>query len=126
MKTRIKTVFAILLCAVMLAPTGLASAGGSESTSGYADGGAKFYKYPRDITNPAAPGAEVAFYQTSGNPGLFLGAWGCPGGWSGGPMYKQSVGSWQPVHYTTTPVTFCVFTSSNSGPGNFWGVIAWD
>lgn len=125
MKTRIRTLVAALLCSALVLPAAV-SAAGYESTGGSATGSVRFYDYPREVTNPATPGPEVAFYQTGGNPGLFLGAWGCPGGWAGGPMYKQSVGSWQPVAYSSEKMTFCIFTYSNSGPGDFWGDLAWD
>lgn len=125
MKTRFKAPLAVLLCAAVLSPAGV-SAAGYENIGGYAGPQATFYDSRRRVDNPATPGPEVAFYQTGGNPGLFLGAWGCPGGWAGGPMYKQSVGSWQPVAYSSEKMTFCIFTYSNSGPGDFWGDLAWD
>lgn len=49
-----------------------------------------------------------------------------PTGWAGGPMYKQSIGSWQPVAYLSTDTTFCLFSSSNAGSGTFAGTVAWD
>lgn len=125
MKTRIQALIAVLLCAAILSPAGV-SAAGYESIGGYAGPQTTFYDSRRRVDNPASPGAEVAFYQYSGPAGLYLGAWGCPGGWAGGPMYKQSMGSWQPVAYFSSPTTFCLFTFSNNGSGNFNGDLAWD
>lgn len=125
MKTILKPLFAILLCVAILAPTGTAFATGYESTGGTAYTSIYFHTYPRYISNPASPGPEAAFYQTSGNPGLYLGKHNCDKT-GGGPMYKQSIGSWQPVAYTLTPMTFCLFSYSSSNVGPFAGDINWD
>lgn len=125
MKTSIKALIAIVLCLAVMSPTGV-SAAGYEPIGGYATSAqVTWYTNPRYISNPATPGPEVAFYQTSGNPGLFLGKHNCSRG-AAGPMYKQSIGSWQPVGYYSSPDTFCLFTYSNSGSGNFAGDLNWD
>lgn len=127
MKRRVLHTFSIVaFIAVLLAPAQGAFAAGSEFIGGFAtDANVTWYYTPRLITNPSSPGPEVAFNQASGNPGLFLGKHDCYQG-GGGPIYKQAIGSWQPVAYTATPMTFCLFTFSNSGPGSFNGNLAWD
>lgn len=125
MKTRITTLIAALLCLAVLSPAGV-SAAGYQNIGGYAGPSTEFFTTRRYISNPSSPGPEVAFYQYSGPAGLFLGTWGCPGGAGGGPMYKQSIGSWQPVGYYSSPDSFCLFSYSNSGSGNFNGDLSWD
>lgn len=110
---------------MLLAPFGV-SAAGIESVGGYATSAeVTWYTSWRYVSNPALPGPEVAFNQSSGNAGLFLGIHDCSQG-GAGPMYKQSIGSWQPVGYTSSPMWFCLFTYSNSGAGNFAGDLNWD
>lgn len=123
MKTRVKALIAIALSAAILSPAGV-SAAGYENIGGYAGPSTIFYTTPRDVTDASVPGPEVAFYQYSGPAGLFLGTHNCA--YSGGPMYKQSIGSWQPVGYHNDDDTFCLFSFSNSGAGDFNGDLAWD
>ncbi|MGC4190326.1 MAG: hypothetical protein QM589_03720 [Thermomicrobiales bacterium] len=62
---------------------------------------------------------------SSGPAGLFLGIHDCNGG-GGGPVYPQSVGTWQPVAYTNYNITFCLLSYSNDGSGTFTGTLDWN
>lgn len=80
------------------------------------------------MTNPQAAGAEVAFKQSTGYAGLYLGAWGCPGGWPGGPLYEMAHGAWRDVAYfdQNSTTKFCLFTYNGNGSGSFSGDLNWD
>ena len=129
MRSRLKLKASIicLICAVLLTPATV-YASGYQNISGTATNGTITWFYsPRTVTNPAAAGPEVAFYQYSESSymRLFLGTHDCSQG-GAGPMYEQYIGSWQPVHYYSSPTTFCLWSYSLDGSGSFNGDLAWD
>lgn len=123
--------FAVIVLAglTLLAIKETVLASGSEPTYGsYINGTVKFYNgNPRTVTDPSAPGPEVAFYlDTSSASGiLMLGTSYC-GNTYDGPIYTQYYHSWQPVAHFPSPRAFCVVTYGNGGSGPFSGTIAWD
>lgn len=116
-----------LLCGMLLAPAGVFAAGYQDTGGTATYQVITWYYTHRTVTDPSTPGPEVAFYEYSeSNPiTLFLGTHDCSQG-GAGPMYQQSIGYWNPVHYYDYPTTFCLWTYSSSGSGSFSGEIGWD
>lgn len=124
---KVKVVVMGMLCVMLLSPAGL-SAAGNANIGGYAaNGSITWYYSERYVTNPTAAGPEVAFYQLSESTPLFLylGTHDCNRN-GAGPMYRQYIGHWRPVHYYEFTTKFCLWTYSSSGSGSFNGNLAWD
>lgn len=127
MKLKLKAAVICLSCVMLLTPAGV-SASGYQNIGGTAIYQSITWYYTRRyVTNPATPGPEVAFYQLSESSAmrLFLGTHDCAQG-GAGPMYEQFIGSWEPVHYYSSPTSFCLWTYSAAGSGTFNGDLAWD
>ena len=117
MKRFMQTVALVLGLAVLLAP-GSVGAAGYENIGG--SSGYRVYSTRRAITYPPTSGPEVAFLQFSSGT-LSLGAHSCGGSFYG--LYSQTPGVWRPVFYTSTPQTFCLYSSANHS----WnGDLSWD
>ena len=136
MKTRFRMVIATLVLGVLVAPMSTlfapaqVAATGSVPTSASATAGQiTWYYKDRPVTNPQLAGPEVAFYQSSGISGVFLGTHNCSQG-DAGPIYPQYNGTVQPVRYYPIeeyvfPVTFCVLSYANVS-GDIYGTLYWD
>lgn len=120
MKRFMQTLTLVLGLAVLLAPLGV-GASGYENIGGQS-GYRVYYGNPRTITNPAAAGPAVAFYQMSSGR-VDLGAHNC-----NGTLYQYNYMeqySWKAVWDTSTPDTvFCLW--HNAAPAGWYGDLNWD
>lgn len=123
MKRFMQTVGLVLGLAVVMAPA--AQAAGTEWISGWAEGRITYYDNPRTVTNPASPGPEVAFLQSTGPSDLHLGPNNC-NRQNTQIMRPQVIGVWSPVAYYSSETTFCLSTSSPSSQNWFNGTLDWD
>ncbi len=126
-----RSVVIVAMAFIALAPIMNVQAG-YENTSGNAYVNYRnYYDSPRYITDPTAPGPDVAFYKRSGPAGLQLGIWKCPGGGPGGVGESAMVtNAWRALtadrYFVTSGAKFCLFSNSSSGTGPFNGDLNWD
>lgn len=89
------------------------------------------YMNVRTVTNPALPGPEVAFNQSTGGSDLFLGATNSGSGGGAyvfGGIFPQTPGVWEPEGLISNPYTrFCLGAGEYNNPTvGYSGDLAWD